>query len=225
MTQYIAINNEQDQTFKLEHPSGSGALTVTSKEIYDAIHPRTLTETATFTGIDNKIVMTGIVTALQLEVGDVIQFSNAISQNNKPRTVESITDADTIIVNYEHCGARGDGSLKLTDEAVVSATVKLLAKWFVAPIGLGQALVAVTSFRDFGVSYVNNTNRTISAIVEFNQGNLGVGFLYQETFKISNSTPPTGYSTLVNGNIQVGKTYKYEKQSGLQTFQAWSELR
>ena len=126
---------------------------------------QTHTANATFTAIDNKIVMTGIVTALQFEVGDVIQFSNATAQNNKPRTVESIIDANTIIVNYEHCGARGNSSLKLTDETKTGATVKLLAKWFVAPIGLGQAWVDVSALRGINITYYMTANRVCSVSV------------------------------------------------------------
>lgn len=133
---------------------------------------RTHTENATFTAIDNKIVMAGIVTALQLEVGDVIQFSNANTNNNKSRTVESITNDNEIIVNYEHCGSRGNGSLKLTDETKAGATVKLLAKWFVAPLGLGQAWVNVLTLKGAAnTNYVNSTGRSIQ--VSYLCGKLG----------------------------------------------------
>jgi len=112
----------------------------------------TLTANATLTAIDNKIVMNGIVTSLGLEVGDVIQFTSVANANNqKLRTVESIINDNEIIVNYEHCGNRGNGTLKLTDETLTNATIKRIAKWYNAPDGLGQAWVGVT--RTKGVTY------------------------------------------------------------------------
>ena len=116
----------------------------------------THTADATFTAIDNKILMSGIITELKLEAGDVIQFINASAQNNKPRTIESVPNDNTIIVNYEHCGARGNGALKLTDETIIDAEVKLLAKWFVAPSGLGQEAVNVTAFRLANTMYASH---------------------------------------------------------------------
>lgn len=120
------------------------------------------TANAVFTGADNKISMTGIVSKLGLEVGDVIVFSNASAQNSKARTVESITDDNNIIVNYEHCGARGNGSLKLANETKAGATAKLLAKWFNAADGLGQDWVDVTAHRAVGTNYTINVSRTVS---------------------------------------------------------------
>lgn len=122
---------------------------------------QTFTANATFTSVDNVISMVGIVTAFDLEVGDVIQFSNADTNNNKARTVEVITDNDTIVVNYEHCGGRGNGLLKLTDETVTGATVKLLSKWNVARDGLGQAWVDVKSFRAFNTTLNAPLKRSI----------------------------------------------------------------
>src|SRR5574344_1563865 len=87
---------------------------------------------------DNTVVMTDIVTELGLEVGDVIRIDTGAY--NKLHTVESITDNSSIIVNYEHAGNRGNGTLKLPD-FTGQATVTRVAKWFNAPLGLGQAWV------------------------------------------------------------------------------------
>lgn len=107
---------------------------------------------------DNTVVMSGIVTELDLEIGDVIRIETGAY--NKLHTVESITDNSSIIVNYEHAGNRGDGSLKLPD-FTGQATVTRIAKWFNAPLGLGQAWVNVTPVRVFGSNYTNNTNRAL----------------------------------------------------------------
>ena len=123
----------------------------------------TLTTNATLTGINNKIVMNGIVTSLGLEIGDVIQFTSVANANNqKMRTVESIINNNEIIVNYEHCGARGNGSLKLTNETLTNATIKRIAKWYNAPLGLGQAWVTIASGRAVNVNYTNTTGRAIT---------------------------------------------------------------
>src|SRR5574344_890416 len=76
---------------------------------------------------DNTVVMTDIVTELGLEVGDVIRINTG--SYNKLHTVESITDDNSIIVNYEHAGNRANGSLKLPN-FTGQATVTRVAKWF-----------------------------------------------------------------------------------------------
>jgi hypothetical protein len=93
-----------------------------------------------------------------LEIGDVVWIK--YSGYDKLHTVEQITNT-YIIVNYEHCGSRGDGSLKLEDKTNVSATVELLTKWYNAPLGLGQAWVDVMANRSKSTNYTNTTGRTI----------------------------------------------------------------
>lgn len=97
---------------------------------------------ATLTAIDNKIVLSGIVPALNLEKGDVIRIDGAGVANANLRTVESIANNNELVVNYMHCGAMGNGSLKLVNFAG-EVTVTRIAKWFNAPLGLGQAWVDV----------------------------------------------------------------------------------
>ncbi len=120
---------------------------------------RDVTGSITLNGTtNNTVVMTGIVTELGLEAGDVIRIYTGAY--NKLHTVESITNNGSIIVNYEHAGNRGNGSLKLPD-FTGQATVTRIAKWFNAPIGLGQAWVNVSAFRAVGASYTNSTGRVI----------------------------------------------------------------
>lgn len=118
-----------------------------------------MTGSATLNGTtDNTVSLLGIVTTLGLEVGDVIHIQ--YSGYDKLHTVESITNNDLIVVNYEHAGNRGDGSLKLTD-TTASVTVTRIAKWYNAPIGLGQAWVDVNSFRTRTTTYTGPKNRTM----------------------------------------------------------------
>ena len=123
----------------------------------------TLTGTATFTATDNKIVMNGIASALGLEIGDVIQFTSGTNATNaKMRTVESITNDNEIIVNYEHSGARGNGSLKLSDQSSITCTVKRIAKYYDCDITLGRDWVTLSStLRPFAVNQTNTTGRAM----------------------------------------------------------------
>lgn len=121
------------------------------------------TGTATFDAVTNNINLTGI--GIGVEIGDVIQISGATdAKNNSEFTVEVITDNNNIIVNQAHAN-------KSTSKNVVSrsgdtdVTVKLLAKWYNAPIGLGQGWVDVTSIRSsLNINYVNLTNRIIDVV-------------------------------------------------------------
>ena len=130
----------------------------------DALGQPSMTGSATLNGTtDNTVQLTGIVTTLGLEVGDVIRIE--YSGYNKLHTVEHIANNNLIRVNYEHAGNRGDGGLKLPD-TTASATVTRIAKWYNAPFGLGQAWVDVSDFRnvpigDWGATYFNTTGRTI----------------------------------------------------------------
>jgi hypothetical protein len=118
-----------------------------------------ITASATFTNSTNNIALTGIG-SIGLEIGDVVQVTGTAS-NNKLFTVEVITDSGNVIVNQAHAG--GTTSKSLVNETV-SATVTLVAKWFNAPIGLGQGWVAPS--RSPGVTYTNNTLRAMSVNVQ-----------------------------------------------------------
>ena len=135
----------------------------------------TITGNATLTGVDNKLLMGGIVTALKLEKGDVIRIDGAGEINAKLRTVESIANDGQLILNYEHCGARGNGPLKLVDFAGQVAVTRI-AKWFNAAEGLGQEWVGVDAIRTVGTVYQNTTNRVIA--LSFAKQYIGIKYIY-----------------------------------------------
>lgn len=112
---------------------------VDQPDINSLLQP-SMTDSITLNGTtNNTVVMTDIVPELALEIGDVIRIDTGAY--NKLHTVESITNNSSIIVNYEHAGNRGNGTLKLPN-FTRQATVTRIAKWFNAPIGLGQDWVA-----------------------------------------------------------------------------------
>lgn len=175
---------------------------------------------AAFTHIDNQIVLTGIVPTLALEVGDVIEITGS-ANNNRLHTVESITDDDTIIVNYEH--RNGAGSLSLIDETA-NVTIKRITKWFAAPIGLGQAWVDVLASRSKSTAYQNTTGRTISVsrynttggdVTAFQTSADGLNWVNTAS---ASGTASAGFSTPTN----VGPGHYY--RSTYAAFQ-WAELR
>lgn len=115
---------------------------------------------AVLTGVDNKLVMPDVVTSLALEVGDVVEIDGGGATNKKLRTVESISGSNQIVLNYEHCGSRGNGPLKLQDYSG-PVTITRIAKWYGASESLGQDWVDVTSLRSYGVNYSGLKNRAI----------------------------------------------------------------
>jgi hypothetical protein len=119
-----------------------------------------MTGSATLNGTtDNTVQLTDIVTTLGLEVGDVIRIQ--YTGYNKLHTVESITDNSNIIVNYEHAGNRGNGSLKLPN-TTASVTVTRISKWYNAPLGLGQGWVGLIANRAAETTYTNTTGKEIA---------------------------------------------------------------
>lgn len=127
----------------------------------------TISGTGTFTRTSNRLTLANIVTTLGLEIGDVISVVGASSSsgaNNGARTVESIVDDNTVVLNYEH--RNGNGVLSLVDETA-TITVKRIAKWNEAPIGLGRGWVNVSASRVAGVAYKNTTQRAIPAAIIF----------------------------------------------------------
>lgn len=117
------------------------------------------TGTATFTATTNNINLTGI--GIGVEIGDVIQISGADdTKNNSEFTVEVITDANNIIVNQAHAN-KGTTKNVAARSGDTGVTVKLLAKWYNAPIGLGQDWVDMTGTILAGITYSNNIKRPI----------------------------------------------------------------
>ena len=121
------------------------------------------TGTATFTSTTNNINLTGI--GLGVEVGDVIQITGADdAKNNSEFTIEVITDANNVIVNQAHA-SKGTSKNVANRASDTGVTVKLLAKWYNAPTGLGQDWVNALANRIAGTTYPNNTNRSISVSI------------------------------------------------------------
>ena len=177
---------------------------------------------ATLNGTANNTVqLTGIVTKLGLEVGDVIRIQ--YSGYDKSHTVESITDDNSIIVNYEHAGNRANGSLKLPN-TTASVTITRIAKWYNAPVGLGQAWVSVLNLRSQGTTYTNKTGRMIIATI-VSSGGSGVN-----TYA---SVDGAYFRNGVSGGVssaQMGVTLVIPNEStyvgaNLNTLYSWLELR
>lgn len=172
-----------------------------------------MTGSATLNGTtDNTVQLTGIVTTLGLEVGDVIRIQ--YSGYDKLHTVESITDDNSIIVNYEHAGNRGNGSLKLADETA-TVTITRIAKWYNVPIGLGQGWVDVAASRSGDTTYTNTTGRATMVSVSRSSSGL-TGFTLNGVSIIKGPHYDANVHIIVPNN----NTYHC---SG--SFESWVELR
>lgn len=182
------------------------------------------TAEATLTGIDNVIAMPGIVEALRLEVGDVIQFVSGAGDNNERlHTVEAITDEDTIVVNHEHCGGRGDGSLKLFD-TTGEIKIKRIEKWHAASDGLGQAWVDVTGLRVTGTIYSPPSNRTISVVV-CRGGSVNVPLTAAVDSTVVLSVSPSGSSNIIYSATFDAPVGSQNYTVTLSNIGRWTELR
>ena len=169
---------------------------------------------------DNTLVLTGIVSALALEVGDVIRIQ--YSGYDKLHTVESITNNNLIVVNYEHAGNRGNGSLKLPD-TTTNVTVTRIAKWYNAPIGLGQAWVDVINFRAIGTTYTNNTGRNIDISIRVVGTDAGASVSVDGTTIVTNDTLYNSAGMTAYCSVPRGSQYVLITADG--TYTSANEMR
>ena len=134
----------------------------------------------------------------------------------------SVDNNSLIVVNYEHAGNRGNGSLKLAN-TTASATITRIAKWYNAPIGLGQAWVNLQPFRGSNVATINTTGRTISFSVAAYYFDVYInGVLVHGIIQ-----SPVEGAPKVQAHLEVpdGSSYKYVTRSGgIASLDQW-ELR
>ncbi len=182
------------------------------------------TDSAILTSTDNKIVFSNIVSRVKVEKGDVVRIVASEIGYDKLHTVESIINSNEIVVNYEHCGSRGNGPLKLPDYTGTVAITRV-AKWYNAADGLGQDWVAVS--RVFAATYSNNTNRSISISMYSGQGHSatltvnGVGVSGVSAAGVSGSS----YIQSLYADIPMNSVYVITSISGLQIMSAIREKR
>lgn len=170
------------------------------------------TGTATFTATTNNINLTGI--GVGVEIGDVIQISGAEDvKNNSEFTIEVITDANNIIVNQAHAnkGTSKNVAARASDTGV---TVKLLAKWYNAPIGLGQGWVDVTSTRALDATYTNSTGKSIMVFVTKDNTGNSAWMFYINGVSIG-SINGYGTNNSTSTIIPKGSTYMADTLTGI----------
>ena len=183
------------------------------------------TGTATFTATTNNINLTGI--GIGVEIGDVIQISGAEdAKNNSEFTIEVITDNNNIIVNQAHAN-KGTGKNVATRSGDTDVTVKLLAKWYNAPIGLGQDWVNMTSSRVNNTLYPNNTKRAINIIASSSStSSFSIRFIISGVNLPYSGTSDFTYlhEEYIYALVPLNSTYKLE-HSGPVGLITWTELR
>jgi hypothetical protein len=124
-----------------------------------------------------------------------------------------IATSETIIVNQAH--ASGTTTKSLVNETA-TITVKLLTKWYNAPIGLGQDWVDVKSIRSAGTTYTNNTNRSFQ---------IALTTLLNGWFSINGvQVQRSDSAAWSQHNLIINKENTYLIQAGL-TIDKWQELR
>lgn len=185
-----------------------------------------ITGTVSFNSTTNNISLTNIVTALGLEIGDVIQISGAEdAKNNSEFTVEVITDDDNIIVNQAHAN-KGTSKNVASRSGDTGVTVKLLAKYYNAPLGLGQDWVNLFIIRNKDANYQNLTNRLIKASISAGDG---VGFSFRcfvdDNFIGDTVNVYTDITIPCVFDIPNKSIYKASTNTGTPSVSIWLELR
>lgn len=186
-----------------------------------------LTGTVSFNSTTNNISLTNIVTDLGLKIGDVIQISGATdSKNNSEFTIEVITDANNIIVNQAHAN-KGTTKNVANRSGDTDVTIKLLAKYYNAPVGLGQGWVNVTSSRSIEVSYLNAANRTIIVSMSARFDSTPTAILSINNVTVNYRRDSGYYYSTLHGEVPINGNYIVSKvgSDGTLTKQHWSELR
>jgi hypothetical protein len=179
-----------------------------------------VTGTATFANSTNNISLTGVGGLSGLEVGDVIQVSDSVS-NNTEFTIEVITDANNVIVNQAHAGGSSSKSL-VNETATAGVTVKILSNWYSAPTGLGQGWVSVTSSRAASVTYTNSTNRPIQLSAGFDKSASSPNFTIDSALTLDGPSQGTNDRSIWFAIIPVDGAYRVTNVTNVN---AWNELR
>lgn len=185
----------------------------------------TLAGNAFLTGVDNKLVLQSVSSKLKLSKGDVVQV--IAGAYDKLHTVESIPSDNELVLNYEHCGGRGNGPLKLPDYTG-QVTIKRIAKWFDAPAGLGQAWVNVMSLRAFNTDYLNTTGRAFQVGVTFMDIGAGDAKLIIDGVEVGAVSGPSeaGHTAApAMPIVPVGVIYRAQRTNTSQTITVFSEMR
>lgn len=228
----INLQKESGGIVKISPVDGVGVTEVTvpesgelvTKEYVDSL--KTIASgTATFNATTNNINLTGI--GIGVEIGDVIQISGATdSKNNSEFTVEVITDNNNIIVNQAHANKSTTKNIanRASDDGV---TIKLLAKYYNAPVGLGQGWVDVTSSRNIGVTYLNATNRTIIVGMSAQFDSTPTAILSINNVTVNYRIDSSFYHSTLHGEVPIDGNYIVSKvgSHGTLTKQHFSELR
>lgn len=179
------------------------------------------TGTATFTATTNNINLTGI--GIGVEIGDVIRISGATdAKNNSEFTVEVITDANNIIVNQAHAGKNTNKNVA-TRASNTGVTVKLLAKWYNAPIGLGQGWVDANASRVLGVDYPNNTGRSIFVSVYVDYASSGSNGIKVDNIYVDRYLSANGNDYSLKAIVPKGSIYSVDSSG--RPLLDWKELR
>lgn len=180
---------------------------MSQKAVTDLFGQPTMTGVAVTNGTDNSLTLTNIVTVLGLEKGDVIQISGSVSGlNNKLFSIDGIASVSKVIVNYVHAGNHGNGPLKLVNQNT-SITIKRIAKWYNAPLGLGQAWINLTGKRATGFSHGNVTGRPIMVMVSTSGMTAGDMVLYSGEILLARTSSAGGAGGSISGVIPAGQNY------------------
>ena len=180
---------------------------VSYKSLFDKV---SIAGSATFNGTTQTINLTNVGN-ITLAIGDVIEVSGTTS-NNKLFTVESIPNANQIVVNYEHRGTSTPVPSKRLINETATATIRLYNRAKNAPLGQGQGWCTPASGRLKNQTYSNYTNRVIQVNASMN-GNTaceiqstvdGISTGFNATYGASSEqTVSTSFPVPVGGNYSV----------------------
>ena len=171
--QWVGNLREDGSTAWYDAKFGAGNIISNGKFVEPSVTGQVI-----FSNSNNRIELTGVNTWDGFEIGDVIEVTNSLS-NDDVYTIESFPNAQQAIVNAAHAG--GTTSKSLTTEVLTAGvTVTLVCKAKDAPLGYGQGWVAVSRFG--GVTYTNTTGRVI--LYAFNLFLNGAGTTATSSFTI-----------------------------------------
>ena len=169
-----------------------------------------VTRQATFTNSNNRIEMVEATPFAGFEIGDVIEVTNSLSNDNV-YTIESFPSVQQVIVNAAHAG--GSSSKSLTTEILTAGvTITLVCKGKNAPLGLGQGWANVS--RAANTFATNSTGRTIMVSINAKATTVsGYVLINDENSSIIDIDQTGGgstYNLCVQMAVPDGQQYKYQ---------------